>query len=207
MRHLQQPLYATLAPTGRLLTLRSMLDFVRFDELYALRWQLRRAGLPMADGAFESTPALSPRATWSIASTSLPWHAALDAAFAAPIGGILTIDLVTIWRDEHAWAARGETVGRFTWEVTPPPRAPCVLADSGAGGGGGAGALTKLTKHGASPFLELDALASLSLAADGLGGWYISGETFHVAVDADGVLRNYVVDDVLKAKVGPIPSL
>ena len=41
VRHLQQPLYATLAPTGRLLTLRSMLDFGRFDELYALRWQVR----------------------------------------------------------------------------------------------------------------------------------------------------------------------
>jgi len=41
VRHLQQPLYATLAPTGRLLTLRSMLNFGRLDELYALRWQVR----------------------------------------------------------------------------------------------------------------------------------------------------------------------
>ena len=168
----------------------------------ALRWQLRRDGLPMADGAFASTPALPPGATWSIAATSLPWHAALSAAFAAPIGGTLAIDLVTIWRDEHAWAARGETVGRFTWEVTPPPCAPCVLA--GSGGGGGAGALTK---SGASPFLELDALAPLTLAADGHGGWSVSGEHFDVSVDADGVLRNYVVDGRLKAKVGPIPSL
>ncbi len=214
--HLQQPLYATLSSSERSLTLRSTLDFVRFEAVYALRWELRRAGTALADGAFAPTPTLPPHAECTLAAAALPWHAALSAAFATPIDGSLTIELLTVWRDTHQWAEQGDVVGRFVWEVTPPPTAPCALAGSSAvmgaagggvaGGGGGGGALGEPGAATVAPlFVELDALPPLTLQSDGAGGWSVFGERFRVAIEADGVLRHYVVDEALQAKVRPPP--
>ena len=64
--------------------------------------------------------------------TWLPWAAELAAAFDAPVGGPLTLALVTRQRDACAWARAGAELGRYTFVVPPPAGSACARASGGA---------------------------------------------------------------------------
>ena len=61
VRYLQQPLHAQLDTSTLRLRLASTLDFVAFEALYSLSWELLRGGYKLAGGAFPLPAPLAPR--------------------------------------------------------------------------------------------------------------------------------------------------
>ena len=187
VRHLQQPLYARFA-TDLSLEVKSTLDFITTDHL-EVRWELRRRGEAVAAGGLPM-PMISPHGVWHASKFELPWTADLGEIFHTPIGGPITLWLITFCREETAWCVAGAEVGTQTFDIVPPVGSECALAT--------------LSPPWREPSVS-NARVSLQCVVN--DGWTVSGEGFSVHVDETGVLRSHNVDGVELVSRGPLPCL